>query len=176
MLTGTIPEGFGLLSHLSWFDISQNQITGTIPDSFASSTGLVDFRLASNMIYGTVPPALCRNKALNGGATVQAGCDGVICPIGTYSESGHAIVDQVCTPCVPPQTTMYLGSTQCETFTDEDILHMIFEVFDGHNWPEGRQSNWKNPESSFCQYAGVECDASGDLKSLSIPLVSAELY
>lgn len=176
MLTGTIPADFGNLSHLSWFDISQNQITGTIPMTFTASTALVDFRLASNMIYGTVPLAVCKNKALNGGATVQAGCDGVVCPIGTYSESGHAIVDKGCIPCPPGQTTMYLGSTQCETFSDQDFLHMLFEVFDGNNWPEEQQEHWKDLDSSFCQYAGVECDTHGELKSLNIPLATADLY
>jgi hypothetical protein len=97
-LTGTIPKGFGTLPSLTWFDVSQNYLLGTIPGTFVTSPNLVDFRVAGNMIYGEVPPGLCQNTILNSGATRQHGCSGILCPHGSYSESGYGKDDKACLP------------------------------------------------------------------------------
>jgi hypothetical protein len=169
-LTGTIPEVLGKLPFLSWFDVSQNYISGTIPASFAAASAkLEDFRISGNMLYGTVPASLCRSRILNGG--VQAGCSGVACSPGTYSEAGHATADQSCVPCPENQTTMYLASMKCETFTDQDMLTLLYEAFEGRKWPALMQHGWTQPEKySFCDYEGVDCDDQQEIESIAIPV------
>jgi hypothetical protein len=169
-LTGTIPDVLGKLPSLSWFDVSQNHISGTIPASFAAASAkLEDFRISGNMLYGTVPASLCRSRILNGG--VQAGCSGVACSPGTYSEAGHATADQSCVPCPENQTTMYLASMKCETFTDQDMLTLLYEAFEGRKWPALTQHGWTQPEMySFCDYEGVDCDDQQEIESIAIPV------
>ena len=81
------------------------------------------------MFYDPVPPSLCTNANVNGGLATTYGCDGVICPLGTYSESGHAtLADGGCKKCPEGETTMYLGSSECRPFSPEDILSILFDA------------------------------------------------
>jgi hypothetical protein len=128
-LTGTISPNFGELSYLSWFDVSSNKLHGTIPSSFGSSRSLHDFRVGNNRIYGPIPPSLCRNVHINGGLTATYGCDGIICPLGTFSEIGHATdANPGCIPCPEGLTSMYLGASNCEAISDHAILNMFYDV------------------------------------------------
>lgn len=171
-LTGTIPEAFGKLPFLSWFDISQNFISGTIPEAFTTTISkLEDFRVSGNMLYGTVPAGLCQSRILNGG--VQAGCAGVACPPGTFSEAGHATSDQSCIACPDDKTTMFLASTKCETFSDQDMLTLLYEAFEGKNWPMGSQHGWNDPDQySVCEYAGVQCNDQMEIESIAVPVTA----
>ena len=74
------------------------------------------------MIYDPVPHTLCTNANINGGLTKTHGCSGVICPLGTYSDPGHATHADGCKPCPPGKTTVYLGSSTCIKFDENDYL------------------------------------------------------
>ena len=150
LLSGTIPPEFGELPFLSWFDVSQNQLHGTIPPSFGKSKSIEDFRLNSNMLYGDVPHGLCTNPKVNGGAAKQYGCDGIVCPRGTYnSENGHAADDKPCVKCPDGYSNLYLGRSKCYPLSDVDIMTMLYEALEGHRWPEEFGKNWGDETKSF---------------------------
>ena len=170
-LTGTIPSGFGHLPYLTWFDVSSNELHGTIPSSFGASRSIKDFRLGGNMIYDPIPQSLCTNTNINGGLTRIYGCDGVICPLGTYSDPGHATHAEGCKPCEEGATTLYLGSSSCEVLSPSDILHIFFSVMRG-GWSNPIQQNhWKDPEDdNVCFWNGITCDDKGEIISIRFPL------
>lgn len=175
-LTGTISSSFGKLPHLSWFDVSTNHLHGTIPNSFAHSDTLKDFRLGGgNMIHDPIPKALCANSNINGGLTKQYGCSGVICPLGTYSDPGHATHSGGCKQCPMGRTTMYLGSSRCIQLTDEDILTMFYDVMASSNPFPMQQNHWElNRDGPICTWNGVECseeDDNNNIESIWFPLL-----
>eukprot|EP00934_Nitzschia_sp_Nitz4_P002388 Nitzschia sp. Nitz4//scaffold202_size38995//17650//21009//NITZ4_007631-RA/size38995-augustus-gene-0.51-mRNA-1//1//CDS//3329541381//2383//frame0 len=173
-LTGTIPEEFGDLPRLAWFDVSTNKLHGTAPASFGKSKTITDFRLGENMIHDPIPQSLCTNRGINGGLTRTYGCDGVLCPAGTYSDPGHATHTNGCTPCPKGTTTLYLGSSSCQEMTDADILAIFFNVM-GEQGSKGLQSgHWKDPEGPVCGWNGVECDENGEISSIQFPLAGLD--
>jgi hypothetical protein len=169
-LTGTVSSKFGELQHISWFDVSNNQLHGTIPFSFAHSLTIKDFRFGGNMIYDPIPPPLCSNPRINGGATRKHGCDGVICPLGTYSDIGHATLEESCRPCPEGQTSMYLGSATCRSFSTRDLLSMFYDVMGGENWPVHLKRGWKEAGTHECSWAGVTCDENKEIINLGFPI------
>lgn len=173
MLTGTIPEKFGEIPVLSWFDVSNNMLHGTIPMSFSTTESLEDFRLGGNMLYGDVPHLLCSNAELNGGVSKLYGCDAIICPRGTFSELGYATEEKPCIPCPDGQTTIYLGSQNCLTITEDDLLMMLYEVFRGPMWTPEQSEKWGDSSVSHCEWAGIGCDDLGATTSLKIPIFAA---
>ena len=173
-LIGTISSGFGKLPNLSWFDVSSNNLHGTIPESFGSSGTLKDFRLGGgNMIHNPVPKALCSNTNINGGLTKAYGCSGVICPLGTYSDPGHATASDGCKRCPRGRTTIYLGSSRCIQLTDEDILTMFYDVMAASNPSPMQQSHWGvgREDGKVCKWNGVECDENETIESIWLPLL-----
>jgi hypothetical protein len=173
-LTGTISPNFGKLPYLSWFDVSSNRLVGSIPETFGSSNSIKDFRLGGNMIYEPIPPALCTNSNINGGLTSTYACDGVICSLGTYSDPGHATHAEGCKPCPDGQTTMYLGASSCETYSDKDILSIFFDVMRGENWNSLQKRNWKDKSESVCEWHGIDCDENGEISSIQFPAAGSE--
>lgn len=166
-LTGTISPRFGELPFLSWFDVSSNRIYGTIPSSFSGSRSMKDFRVGGNMIYAPIPQPLCSNTNINGGLTRMYGCDGVVCPLGTFSDPGHATHSEGCKPCPEGQTTMYLGSSSCEEFSVTDILSIFFDVM-GVDRLDGVDDD--SETSSVCQWDGINCGEDHEISSIRFPL------
>jgi hypothetical protein len=173
LLTGTIPSAFGQIPHLSWFDVSTNQLHGTIAETFGSSTSLKDFRLGGNMIYDPIPKSLCTNPHINGGLTRTYGCAGVICPLGSYSEPGHATHSEGCKACPEGQTTMYLGSPSCSQFTEKDILTILYAVMGHSSSASMQKAHWldQEDEDDVCSWRGIHCDPNNNtVEAISFPL------
>lgn len=174
-LTGTIPSRYGSLTALSWLDLSLNKMYGTIPESLGSIDILNDIRLGGNMFYDPIPTKLCHKKTLNDGLTTRFGCDGVLCPLDTYSESGYASDDTGCTPCPVGESALYLGSLSCERFSEADILSILYEVMIGDDDPQRREANWGNPSKSPCEWDGIVCDRNGEITTISFPLMRVNM-
>jgi hypothetical protein len=68
---------------------------------------------------------------------------------------------------------LYMSSTLCDEFTEEDIWTMFFEVMDGHNWPADDKNNWSDPNVPLCEWGGMVCDEKGEVISVAFPLESA---
>lgn len=63
-LSGTLPTSLGLLSSLTFFQITGNSISGIIPTSLGLLTLLTDLWLGSNRLAGSIPTALCELTSL----------------------------------------------------------------------------------------------------------------
>lgn len=176
-LSGTIPD-LGSMPKLQWIDLSSNYLHGTVPQSLGTSKTIKDLRLGNNRLYDPIPSGLCSNPDVNAGVTKKYGCAGILCPIGTYSEVGHAVDPVGCFKCPAGESTLYLGSvrSKCQVFTEAMILTMFFEVMQGHEWPLGLQENWGNYDVPLCKWAGLTCDEDGELESIAFPLVGLEHY
>lgn len=162
LLSGTLPDI--IPGSLSWVDISGNFVEGTIPSTYNS---LKDLRLGGNHIYGPIPDSLCNNKVVNEGRTRTHGCDAILCKLGYYSDGGFAS-SSGCTPCPKGQSTRYLGSDSCTTFTQKDLLQMFFDVTNGDNWETRYSKGWKSDDE--CEFEGVMCDEDGLVVGLSFPV------
>lgn len=126
------------------------------------------------MIYDPIPPSLCSNTHINGGLTKTYGCDGVICPLGTYSDPGHATHSDGCKKCPDGATTLYLGSSSCETLTEADILAIFYNVMGGSSDSIVQQHHWRDPKGDVCKWNGINCDDQGEIRSIRFPLYGME--
>lgn len=111
---------------------------------------------------------------MSGGRTEMFGCDAILCSVGTFAESGYSTSQaSQCRQCPEGETTLYLGSTTCLSFSQREVLTMFYEVMGGDSWPAHMKENWLNPDISECNWSGVTCDSNGVIDSLSFP-TSAE--
>jgi hypothetical protein len=124
------------------------------------------------MIYDPVPKSLCQNENVNGGLTKTYGCSGVICPLGTYSDPGHATHSEGCKPCPRGKTTLYLGSSVCIEITEKDILTILYDVMAASNPFPLQRGHWElNRDGDVCTWNGIECDDDGKVQSIGFPLL-----
>jgi hypothetical protein len=124
------------------------------------------------MIHNPVPASLCTNEIINGGLTKTYGCSGVICPLGTYSDPGHATHSDGCKPCPSGKTTMFLGSTICVTFTEDEFVAILYDVMAATNRSPLQRSHWElNREGGVCSWNGVHCDENDRIEAISFPLL-----
>ena len=111
-IMGSIPSNFLAAANPKqsiFLDLSNNQLTGTVPSELSRFSDLTIY-LRDNMISG-ISPGLCNEKDWNGGDVGNFQCDGILCPSGTYSDSGRASRNgAVCAPC---SVNQYFGSTTC---------------------------------------------------------------
>lgn len=128
------------------------------------------------MIYDPIPHALCLNENINGGLTKTYGCSGVICPLGTYSDPGHATSDG-CRPCPAGKTTVYLGSSTCIKFDEDDYLAIIYDIMaTTYDFPPQKWHWGTNREGNVCSWNGITCDEKGKVESISFPLLGLQLH
>jgi len=170
--TGTLPAFLGQLVNIAWLDLSSNRFEGTVPESFAYLRSLKDLRLGSNKLFDPIPQALCSQIRVNSGPAKAYGCDAILCPLGTYSDSGYATDEDGCTPCPPGETTLYLGSPSCIEFTVEDLISMFYEVMKGSDDDspfDYDSESRRDAESSACVWEGITCDDEGHILSISFP-------
>ena len=137
--TGKLPD-FSDFPVLDSLDLSDNLFEGNIPNSFlqdiSDPTKPITVDLASNRLSGVIPSApftrfdrltlylrqnefvsiasdLCTKQDWNGGDVGKYGCDAIICPARTFSESGRQKNDDTpCTKCDLP-TAYFMGATEC---------------------------------------------------------------
>ena len=126
-------------------------------------------------LQGTIPPSLCTNERINGGGTKVYGCDAILCPVGRYrSDVGFASQDSPCLECPKGETTLFLGSTKCNKYTQRDYLKLFYDIMQGDKWDDKYNKDWNEEHVSECNWAGVSCDDDGFIDGLSFP-ISASL-
>ena len=79
LLTGTLPEWFGLCTGMKEFRVGENSFHGTIPESYGNNWEQIEQAwFQSNSFSGTMPAGFC---AINwtGHPGLWADCEKVIC-------------------------------------------------------------------------------------------------
>jgi len=134
-LSGSILD-FASLSKLMYLDLSYNQFEGTVPPALlasSSSNEKIVVDLSHNKITGVVPAdlsrlsrlyiqlqeneitgideSLCTTDGLNDFDVLSFGCDGILCPVGTWNNLGRQSNEDA--PCGPCKTAKFMGTTNC---------------------------------------------------------------
>eukprot|EP00548_Thalassiothrix_antarctica_P005946 CAMPEP_0194147756 /NCGR_PEP_ID=MMETSP0152-20130528/27565_1 /TAXON_ID=1049557 /ORGANISM="Thalassiothrix antarctica, Strain L6-D1" /LENGTH=1116 /DNA_ID=CAMNT_0038848801 /DNA_START=119 /DNA_END=3469 /DNA_ORIENTATION=- len=132
---------FQYYEHITLLSLSNNKLSGPIPTQFlkkAYKDDKVFVDLSGNMLTGTLPrelshmnrlsiilkdnkiseidAELCKMNGWNDYDVQQHGCDGILCPKGTFADrkgraSGSA------TECVDCSKTNYMGSSKCASYS-----------------------------------------------------------
>lgn len=160
-LSGSVLD-FASLSKLSYLDLSYNQFEGTVPPTLLASSPPDDkvvVNLSHNKIEGVVPADLsrlyrlsiqlqeneisgidsdlCKTDGVNDFDALSFGCNGILCPVGTWNNLGRQSNEDV--PCEPCKKAKFMGTTNCGGSSDSAIsnkptviLGLIFGV--GISW------------------------------------------
>ena len=162
MLTGNIPKALlggtdedaeGLMIWLSY-----NQLTGAVPSELDRFDEL-DLVLEGNQIT-SLPNELCDGDNQNWmrGNVEYFGCDAILCPVGTYNPIGRQKHDSdPCVKCPIAATAQFMGSVNCETFSERLILKELFLSTGGATWKQN--GNWTS-DSEICDWFGITCSSS----------------
>lgn len=148
--TGTIPSDFlksfnGSLGETVTISLENNLLTGTIPKEFLKFDSLL-LNVIGNKIegYGT---GICDDESnddkINGwmnGMVEMFGCDAILCPVDTYSDTGRQEEAQtMCEPC-NAGTNGLMGATTCDGATvvngTADELEILVEFYLALNGPQ----------------------------------------
>jgi len=182
-LSGQIPSGF--LSNINTnefltLDIGGNRLTGNVPSLPFSNLKPGTFQLYDNKISG-IDSALCSSAAAAG-----RGCNGILCPPGTYNYYGEetspdsedsADDDGTCHTCA---LTQFWGATECkerdptqtepsetsysaEGENEDELLKLLYDGTGGPQWYQS--DNW-NSDQDKCDWYGIECNDDGSVTGI----------
>jgi Leucine-rich repeat (LRR) protein len=93
-------------------DLSDNQITGTVPASMNRFETMTLY-LRNNHLEG-IDPQVCTNSGWNDGDLGDFGCDGLLCPQGTYSPLGRQSKSNGA-ECQACEENEFVGRTECSS-------------------------------------------------------------
>uniref|UniRef100_A0A7S1YK18 Leucine-rich repeat-containing N-terminal plant-type domain-containing protein n=1 Tax=Grammatophora oceanica TaxID=210454 RepID=A0A7S1YK18_9STRA len=124
LLTGTLPTDFlnGLTDgdEKLYVDVSNNAFTGTLPAEWSNSVSHLHLDASNNKLTG-VNLTLCSQKHWNGNDVDEFGCDGIVCPAGTFSSKGRQTAHS--NPCEDCAANLYVGGTTCSSaWTSRSLL------------------------------------------------------
>ena len=133
--SGQMPD-FATLKYMTYLDLSWNKFTGDVPPTLlagADADQKIVVNLSNNEIGGIVPitliwmyrlsiqlqgnkitgidERLCGNYGWNDFGVQAFGCDGILCPAGTWNALGRQTSADV--PCEECKAAKYMGSTTC---------------------------------------------------------------
>ena len=136
-LSGPVHD-FATLSNLIYLDVSHNQLTGPVPSTLFGSAPTdekVVADLSSNKLSGAVPgdlsqlsrlslqvegnqitdidSELCKVGGWNDFEVEAFGCNGILCPAGTWNRLGRQSNEDG--PCVSCRKSKYMGTTNCHS-------------------------------------------------------------
>ena len=157
-LDGVIPATF-LASvkndQLVTVDLRYNRFGGNIPLELGNILRL-NLYISSNL-FQSIPPSLCIND-WNGGDVDKYGCDGLLCPLGTFNAYGRATSGVDCLTCEDSQHSQYLGNTFCGSALEHQALVILYRSFGGPNWTS--DNNWLRNDD-HCTWEGITCWTDG---------------
>ncbi len=180
--------------------LANNNLTGTIPGEFARFDSLV-LNVVGNRITG-YGPGICDDDSNEDDAAVGGwmngmvelfGCDAILCPADTYSDTGRQ--EESGTPCEPCDsgTGGFMGATSCEgggkvvngTDDELEVLVELYLALNGPQWIDvdgwsafaemespadlplpSYQDEGIDPCSGF---TGIACDEDGSIQVVSLP-------
>jgi hypothetical protein len=93
-----------------------------------------------------------------GGDVRFAGCLAMLCPAGSFSESGRERLESPCVPCDGVIPSPFLGQTLCKNADDTSeglILKSIFRATGGEQWTNN--TFWAT-DAPICSWAGISCN------------------
>lgn len=163
-LTGTIPydflDGIADKSATTQVSLVANKLTGGIPAALTQFARLKIF-LAGNKI-DEIADGLCLQSDWNDGEVGTFGCDGLLCPPGTYAQYGRQYdAGSGCTSCPEGTSAPYYGTYKCfnaedqQALEEREILTSLFSATDGFNWRI--HTNWVDDGASICTWYGITC-------------------
>mmetsp|Transcript_28997 Transcript_28997/g.47879 ORF Transcript_28997/g.47879 Transcript_28997/m.47879 type:complete len:1154 (+) Transcript_28997:149-3610(+) len=114
-LEGPIPSTFLLNAFEDskiFVDISGNRLSGALPKDLQRLNSL-SIHLKNNQLT-SIDDELCRMEAWNDYDVQSYGCDGLLCPVGTFNKKGRqSSIDDLCESCGDSPSNDYMGQTQC---------------------------------------------------------------
>jgi hypothetical protein len=90
-------------------DLSRNKLDGRVPAELARMTRL-SIQLQDNRI-SEIDQELCKTDGLNDFDVLSFGCDGILCPVGTWNPLGRQSNEDM--PCQPCNKAKFMGATNC---------------------------------------------------------------
>jgi hypothetical protein len=110
--TGQVPPTLlenSIVKDKIFVDLSDNRLSGTVPGDLKRLERL-QINLQNNQITG-MSEDLCKINGWNDNDVEQYGCDGIMCPVGTYNAAGRQTADNgECGFC---KVARYMGQTKC---------------------------------------------------------------
>lgn len=176
-LSGSLAEDFLLVAPKAQsigVDLRSNQITGTVPDSLLDKKYL-NLYLANNNI--TAVPASIYDRSSNScpnianwmaGDVAEVGCDGFLCPPGTWAPFGTATGTDACASCADDSNLW--GRTSCDSSTpidvqEREVLVKMYNVMGGRDWKI--DTNWLSLDTTVCEWYGIAC-SNGMVSSINL--------
>eukprot|EP00562_Extubocellulus_spinifer_P013816 CAMPEP_0178558590 /NCGR_PEP_ID=MMETSP0697-20121206/10490_1 /TAXON_ID=265572 /ORGANISM="Extubocellulus spinifer, Strain CCMP396" /LENGTH=2669 /DNA_ID=CAMNT_0020191701 /DNA_START=259 /DNA_END=8268 /DNA_ORIENTATION=- len=157
-LSGDIPADFLFGEYKTaelQVDLRENKLTGGVSAGLAQLSKLSIY-LAGNMLSTEIPPEICAMSFTRG-----YGCNGVMCPPGTYNELGRQTTkNNACRSCPDLASTQYYGSLQCGMNSQKEILTTFYSELNGANWNDN--DGWDDVGASVCDYSGINCASGTD--------------
>jgi len=133
--------------------------------------------LTSNLFTGTIPNVLCGDQLMDELIVEEFGCDGLLCPPGTFQPSGAASIVGGCQPCpktklaeeFTPKLSTVLGRSSCESarylvgdqnvdgvVSPREALRFIYFELNGEEWGD-KYYDWRDLKVKECDLTGITC-------------------
>jgi Leucine-rich repeat (LRR) protein len=131
-------------------DLRNNQISGSVTGYRLPEFIRLNIYLSGNFIE-SVDQQLCFRAGWLNGDVGDFSCDGLLCPIGSYSVDGRQTSMEV--TCETCESAEVMGSTTCESEIWR-ILRLLYNDLNGNMWKE---NNWFENDDE-CTWDGITCD------------------
>lgn len=140
-------------------DLRNNRLSGHVPGSLDAHSNMKLY-LSGNQ-FDSMSKSLCDNTNWMSGDVTTYGCDGILCPVGKYSEKDGRGDCQACASA----DVMGMKSCPDEGYNQKEILAFLYDAMNGENWKDN--SGWKSAEDE-CTVYGVTCDDNGDIVKIEL--------
>lgn len=186
-MSGPLPV-FANSPSLVHVALAFNSFTGSIPSNLLAgltnpSTSNVTILLGSNILHGDVPADLSDrfgklsmdlvdNEIESLPASICAlndfGCDGWLCPAGTYNDQGRQTSTK--NPCLscPGETSPFMGKTTCTSLVktrSKQILEDLYKKTGGADWKD-KEGWFSNPD--ICNWYGIVCRDNAYVETINL--------
>jgi len=155
---GVIPDSFlssVKMNDLVTVDLRYNGFGGAIPTQLGNINQL-NLYVASNL-FESIPQSLCQ-KDWNDGDVAENGCNGLLCPAGTFNSFGRETASVKCFQCDDPLNSQSLGKTFCGSALEHESLKVLYRSFGGPDWTSS--NNWLESDD-HCTWEGITCWSGG---------------